>query len=310
MKQIKIGLALGSGAGRGWAHIGVVRALAKADIDLDIICGTSVGGLVGGVHLAGHLDALDSWARGLNKLNVLRYLDFRVSGGGLIGGDKLVTLLDDSLGDILVEDLKRPFAAVAADLRTGHEIWLTKGRLVDALRASFALPGLFRPHRVDGVWLVDGALVNPIPVSVCRALGAQMVIAVNLNADIIGKHRRRKNESPGETQTDDDSFLTDDPFGEISDTGARVRRSLLGQLFRGGDQTPSVFNVMVQSLNIIQDRLGRSRLAGDPPDVSITPRLGHIGLLEFDRADEEIEEGEAAVERALPSIREAMDILG
>jgi NTE family protein len=308
MTQIKIGLALSSGAGRGWGHIGVVRALANAGIDLDIICGTSIGALVGGVHLAGQLDALDSWARNLNKLNVLRYLDFRVSGGGLIGGDRLVSRLDDTLGDLLVEELKLPFAAVAADLRTGHETWLTIGRLVDALRASLALPGLFRPHKVDGVWLVDGALVNPIPVSVCRALGAQMVIAVNLNADIIGKHRRHKNDAGTDTQTDD-SFLTEDPFAEISDTGARVRRSLLGQLFRGSDQTPSVFNVMVQSLNIIQDRLGRSRLAGDPPDVSVTPRLGHIGLLEFDRADEEIEESEAAVVRALPSIREAIDIL-
>ena len=308
MTQIKIGLALGSGAGRGWAHIGVVRALTRADINLDIICGTSIGALVGGVHLAGQLDALDNWARNLNKLNVFRFLDFRLSGGGLIGGDRLVALLDESLGDRLVEELTTPFAAVAADLRTGHETWLTTGRLVDAVRASFALPGLFRPHRVEGVWLVDGALVNPIPVSVCRALGAQMVIAVNLNADIIGKHRRQKNGGSTEPQTDDD-FLTDDPFADIGGTGARVRRSLLGQLFRGSDQTPSVFNVMVQSLNIIQDRLGRSRLAGDPPDVSITPRLGHIGLLEFDRADEEIEEGEAAVERALPNIREAIDIL-
>ena len=309
MAHLKIGLALGSGAGRGWAHIGVVRALEKAGIEIDIICGTSIGALVGGVHLAGHLDTLDEWARSLNKLNVLRYLDFRVSGGGLIGGDRLVGLLNDNLGELVVEELKTPFAAVAADLRTGHEIWLTKGRLVDAVRASFALPGLFRPHQVDGVWLVDGALVNPIPVSVCRALGAQMVIAVNLNADIIGKHRHRQNGANGEVQADDE-FPTGDPLAEVGNTGARVRKSLLGQLFRGNDQAPSVFNVMVQSLNIIQDRLGRSRLAGDPPDVNVTPRLGHIGLLEFDRAAEEIEEGEAAIARALPTIREAMDILG
>lgn len=308
MKQLRIGLALGSGAGRGWAHIGVVRALARSGIDLNIICGTSIGALVGGVHLAGHLDALDAWARNLSKLNILRYLDLKVSGG-LIGGERLAHLLDENLGDLSIEDLGLPFAAVAADLRTGHEVWLSSGRLVDALRASFALPGLFRPHRIDGVWLVDGALVNPIPVSVCRALGAQMVIAVNLNADIIGKHRRRHNASPGDDDAEDD-LLTDDPLAGIGGTGARVRRSMLGQLFRGNDQTPSVFNVMVQSLNIIQDRLGRSRLAGDPPDVSITPQLGHIGLLEFDRAEEEIEEGEAAVARALPAIREAIDILG
>ncbi|MDA0261832.1 MAG: patatin-like phospholipase family protein [Proteobacteria bacterium] len=308
MTPIKIGLALGSGAGRGWAHIGVVRALAKAGIDPDIVCGTSIGALVGGVYLAGQLDALESWAQGLNKLNILRYLDFRVAGGGLIGGDRLVTLLDETLGALTVEELKVPFAAVAADLRTGHEIWLTKGRLVDALRASFALPGLFRPHRVDGSWLVDGALVNPVPVSVCRAFGATMVIAVNLNADIIGKHRRRKDGAL--SAQDEDGFLDDDTFAEIGATGAKIRRSLIGQLFRGSDRTPSVFNVMVQSLNIIQDRLSRSRLAGDPPDVSVTPRLGHIGLLEFDRAEEEIAEGEAAIERALPSIREAIDILG
>lgn len=303
----RIGLALGSGAGRGWAHIGVLRALERAGVEVDVICGTSVGALVGGVYLAGRLDELEEWVRKLNMLRLLRYLDLRVTGGGLIAGDRLMTRLERDLDGIAIEDLGKPFAAIATELPTGHEIWLRRGPLATAVRASFALPGVFAPHPYDGRWLVDGALVNPVPVSVCRAFASRLVIAVNLNADIIGKELQPRAHPPAE--------LAGEAKGG---RGGRMRRIAEGRveslmrrvLGTNPDDGPSLFTVMASSLGVIQDRLSRSRLAGDPPDVTIAPRLGHIGLLEFDRAEEAIAEGEAATERSMPFLQEALTILG
>ncbi len=303
MAAMKIGLALGSGIARGWAHIGVLRALMRAGVTPDVICGTSIGALVGGVYLSGHLDRLETWAVGLSKLRMARYLDVQLGGGGLIGGRRLTALLRETLGDMTIESLPFSFAAVATELATGQEMWLQKGHLVDAVRASYALPGVFTPVRIDGRWLVDGALVNPVPVSVCRALGARLVIAVNLNADAYGKGRVTALSSEG-----DDFDLFEQSAEEMvpAPRGAgAVVRQLLGQ----GRSAPSMFGVMVGALNIIQDRLSRSRLAGDPADVTVSPHLGPIGLLEFHRAEEAIEEGTAAMERALPSLREAVRLL-
>ena len=289
MTRPKIGLALGSGVGRGWAHIGVLKGLERAGIEVDRVAGTSIGALVAGVHLAGHLGALEAWARGLNRMRIMRYLDLSMQSGGIIGGRRLSRILMENLGQLSIEHLPKPFIVVATELATGHEIWLRRGPLVEALRASYALPGIFPPVELDGRPLVDGALVNPVPVSVCRAMGARLVIAVNLNADMLGSERIHNKRTQLETENGD---------------GA----SILESLFRR-DGTPSMFNVMASALNILQDRLGRSRLAGDPPDVTIAPKVGHIGLLDFDQAEELIEIGEAAVERALPSLEDALKIL-
>lgn len=307
IRRPRIGLALGSGAGRGWAHIGVLRALARAGIDADVVCGTSIGALVGGVYLAGHLDTLEDWARGLNKLKMLRYLDVKI-GGGFIGGARLMTLIRDNVGEITVESLGKPYAAIAAELPSGHEIWLRDGLLVDAMRASFALPGIFPPVKIDNHWLVDGALVNPVPVSVCRALGARLVIAVNLNADVLGKRKPATVAEDGEAAFEGLNPLPLDRVGGDTHPARRILRKLTGENPKDPTQ-PSAFGVMVSSLQVLQDRLSRSRLAGDPPDVTVAPRIGHIGLMEFDRADELITEGEAAVERALPFLTEALQVL-
>lgn len=302
----RIGLALGGGVARGWAHIGVLRALKRYGIEPDIVCGSSVGALVGGVVLAGKLDALEEWARGLSRLKIAGYLDLRLrQGGGLIGGDKLVAEMRRHLGDTRIEELPVPFVATATDLVTGHEVWVQKGDLVDALRASFSLPGVFPPAQMDGRWLVDGALVNPVPVSCCRALGAQMVIAVNLSGDILGKARK-----PGATVPTAAGF---DLLKLIEEAPRETRSSfsigaLTRRIFRRDYEGPSVFGVMVSSLSIITDRITRSRLAGEPPDVHIAPRLGQIGLLEFDRADDCIREGELAVERVLPELHDALAV--
>ena len=300
----RIGLALGSGVARGWAHLGVIRALSRHGIEPDVIVGTSIGAVVGGVHLAGKSEELETWARSLTRLRMISYMDFRVRNGGMIGGRHLVDALRQNVGEIRIEDLGIPFAAVATDLVTGHEVWLREGDLVDAMRTSFSLPGVFEPMQHNDRWLVDGALVNPVPVSVCHALGAQMTIAVNLNADILGKERRAGAIIP--------TVAGFDLLSELNEHEEAAKRSRIGSLakriFRREPTHPSMFGVMISSLGIVQDRISRSRLAGEPPDVHITPRLGTVGLFEFDRADEIIAEGEAAVERVLPDLHDAISI--
>lgn len=304
--QPRIGLALGSGVARGWAHLGVLRALERYGFKPDVVAGTSIGAMVGGTYLAGHADALEAWARGLSKVRLVSYLDFRVRSGGMIGGRHLVEAMEHYMAGVRVEDLDTPFAAIATDLATGHEVWLRSGDLIQVLRTSFSLPGVFEPVQIQGRWLVDGALVNPVPVSACQALGAQMTIAVNLNADILGKERRFDPEGPS---TADFDLLEEIESARATSSGSRLT-SITRRVFRREPSRPSLFGVMISALGIVQDRISRSRLAGDPPDVQIAPRLGHIGLFEFDRADEVIAEGEAAVERALPDLRDALKVFG
>lgn len=302
MSRPTIGLALGSGVARGWAHIGVIRRLEKEGIMPDYICGTSIGALVGGMYLAGKMDALEEWARDLGKSSLFRFLDIRLSGGGLISGTKLFSLLESNLGETVIEDLPIPFSAVSTELGTGHEIWIRNGNLAKAITASYALPGLFSPQQIDDRWLIDGALTNPVPVSVCRALGARLVIAVNLNADVFGMTRIEEKEE----------VLIDDEENGILERAFHARSPLNLMKHRFFDKSgsePSIFGVMMSSLNIVQDRLSRSRMAGDPPDITIAPRLAQHGLLEFDKAEEIIAEGEDATERSLPFLMHAMRIL-
>src|SRR6266478_8102564 len=291
----QIGLALGSGVARGWAHIGVLRALERSGIKPDIVCGTSIGALIGGVYLGGRLDALEAWARQLTKLRLSRLFDFQLGYGGLIAGRRIMEIFDPQLRDQLIEALPARFACVTTEYGTGHEVWLQAGNLLEAVRASYALPGLFPPVSIDGRWLLDGALVNPVPVSVCRALGARVVIAVNLNADAFGK-------SPAETENDNGPI----PQPVVGLMNGLPGAAFVRQLVSRENDAPSLFSVMSSSLNIVQDRLTRSRLAGDPPDVTIAPKLGNIGLMQFDRAEESIAAGEQAVEHAAASLSEAL----
>lgn len=299
-----IGLALGSGLARGFAHIGALRALERHGIKPSIITGCSIGALVGGCYLAGRIDEFEDWSLGLTRRRIFHYLDFRVRSAGLIGGQKVFDLMDQYFHGMNIEDLPMPFIAIAADLTTGHEVWLRKGNFIDALRASFALPGVFPPVDIGGRRLCDGALVNPLPVSPCQALGARVTIAIDLNGDLIGKAVK-----PGQ------SYQTIAGFDIFNDKDVHPEdqklfsNSLTRRVFRRDPDAPSLFGVMVSALNIIQDRLTRSRLAGDPPDVHIKPRIGHIGVLEFEKSRELIEEGEAAVERAMPEIKAALEIL-
>ncbi len=293
----RIGLALGSGIARGWAHIGVLRELERLDIIPDVVCGTSVGAFVGGAYVAGRLDSLEAWARDLKRFRLSRLFDVQFAHGGLIAGRKMMQIFEEELPAALIEDLPGRFACVCTDLDSGHEVWLQDGLLIEAIRASSAVPGILPPVIIDGRRLIDGALVNPIPVSVCRALGAHVVIAVDLNTDVFESGWQR-------TTT------------EIADTDERAiatrMKSLPGadfvrHLFRHQNHEPSVLGVMARSLDIIQNRTSRTRLASDPPDVKLTPRLGDVGMLQFDRASDVIAAGHVAVEEALAALK---DVLG
>ncbi len=304
-KTRRIGLALSSGMARGWAHIGAIRALTKLGFTFDVIAGCSVGALAGGCFLAGQMDSLEKWARALTKRKIVTYLDLRLRSGGLIGGARLVEDMRKYMGTSKIEDFTTPYVAMTTDLVTGHEVWLDHGDLVEAIRASFSLPGIFPPVQINDRWLADGALVCPLPVAACRAMGADMVIAINLNADLIGKSQRK-----GATYATAAGF---DMMNFLKENGEEKKLSMMDGLarrvFRRDYDGPSLFGVMTASLNIMQDRITRARLAGDPPDVHIAPRLGHLGLLEFDRADEAIREGEAAVLRKQPELMDALEIL-
>jgi NTE family protein len=299
-----IGLALGGGAARGFAHIGVMRTLLAHGIVPDVIVGTSIGAVVGGCYAAKEMDNLESWARTLTVRGVLSYLDISLSGSGLISGGHLANQLESGLKDSRIDDLPIRFAAIATEFNTGHEIWLTRGRLSDALRASYALPGIFPPVLIGGRWLVDGALVNPVPVSAARALGARLVIAVNLNADLFGRgtiiasHGSDDGDLVG-AQAKPNGGLRGMFGGERS-----LRRQFFGRRGRPGLPT-----VMVEAFNVMQDRITRARLAGDPPDVLISPRLGSVGWFDFHRAGEAIEIGTEAAEKAIGAVSEAVTAL-
>lgn len=294
-----VALALGGGAARGWSHIGVLRAFDEAGISVNMIAGTSVGALVGACYLAGKLDELEEFARGLTRRKLVGFLDISLRGSGLISGMKLAERMKEHLNGVEFNQLSHPFYCVATEISTGHEIWLSEGPVIDSIRASYALPGIFEPVIHENRILVDGALVNPVPVSVCRAHGSQMVVAVNLNSDINGRARviRNKKSAMQKVRT---------PSKENEDQGSEKqngRRSYVRKLLGGNGSIPSLSTVMVESFNIIQDRIARSRLAGDPPDITIGPGVAHIGLAEFHRANEAIEIGYNAAKARLDDIK-------
>jgi NTE family protein len=304
MTRPSIGLALGGGAARGFAHIGVMRTLAKHNIVPDVIVGTSIGAVVGGCYAAKQLDTLENWARTLSVRSVLSYLDISLSGSGLINGNHLASKLEAGLLDTRIDDLPLRYAAIATEFNTGHEIWLTRGRLADAMRASYALPGIFPPVLIGGRWLVDGALVNPVPVSAARALGARLVIAINLNSDLFGRGTIIASHG-----SDDNDIAAAAAAAAPKTNGIRgmfSRESSLRRQFLGRRGRPGIPTVMVEAFNVMQDRITRARLAGDPADVLISPRLGPVGWFDFHRAEEAIAIGAEATEKAMEGVNEAI----
>ncbi len=298
-RRLHIGLALGSGSARGWSHVGVIRAFLDAGIEPDIVCGSSIGALVGAAYAADEIDRLEPWIASLTRQGVMSLLDFRLSSG-MIEGRKLMRYFRERFDDPGIEQLRRPFACVATELDSGREVWLRDGPVVDAVRASIALPGLFTPMQRDGRLLVDGGLVNPVPVSLCRAMGADVVIAVDLNWDLVG---RRTRAAPS---------LYAEPAGAPS---RPARKSTLESMWKrlwpsseepSGLPMPSMLGVLSASLNIMQVRITNSRLAGEPADVVVRPRMSGLGPMDYHRGAEAIAEGRRAAEQVLGQLRELL----
>ena len=299
--DLTIGLALGSGSSRGWAHIGIINELAKLGIEPDIVCGTSVGAMVGAAYAMGNLEKLEAWACSVTKLDVARFLDINTSMTGFVHTERFHAYLNENIAsdDDIIEDLSKTYAAVSTDLESGREVWLTQGSIIQAVWSSMAMPGLFPAIRNEHRWLVDGGLVNPVPVSVCRALGADVVIAVNLNGDIVGKHL----EKPIPEKNSNNSITV-----KISELVKEYTNlSFFDEDIKNKERPPSLLNAIAASVNITQDRITRSRMAGDPPDIMFSPRLSDIGLLELYRAEEAIMEGRRCVQRKIPELK---DIIG
>ena len=306
MKKPKIGLALGSGGARGWCHIGALRALAEEGIEPDVVAGCSMGALVGAAYIAGELDALEDWACTVNWRTVAGFLDVNLTSGGLIEGKRIVSFLNSIKEDAPIESFKKPFMTIASDMQTGREIWLDKGSIVDAVRASIALPGIISPINLDGKWLLDGGLTNPVPVSACRAMGAEIVIAINPNANTLEPHAKAGRakaaaKEPGKPRSALLNKMLDSVPDGIKEGLKTVTPNIFGPKAGG---VPRYIEVIAASVEIMTNQILRARMAGEPPHVMINPYLGHMSVLEFYRAKEAVEEGRRATEAVMPLIRE------
>jgi len=318
-KKPAIALVLGSGAARGWAHMGVIHELADMGIKPDMIVGASVGAVVGGAYASGNLEAFEEWVCGLGRVDIIRLLDAKMTGGGFLQGKSLMNAIKKRIGDPEIRDLEIPYACVATELGTGREVWLREGSLLDACRASIALPGMFAPARYkDNRLLLDGGLVNPVPVSLARAMGAEIVIAVNLNGDLIGRHFFVHGSDDETTEEESERLLAEieEKDSVVAKWAAKMKAgfgvrldSYISSLRKKESPDPGLFDVMAGSIDIMQDRITRSRMAGEPPDIHITPRLSHIGLMEFDLARECIKEGRAATKLKKEEIEKLADSL-
>ncbi|EFC91503.1 Patatin [Dethiosulfovibrio peptidovorans DSM 11002] len=294
-KGLKIGLALGGGAARGCAHIGVLRALEENSIPVGCIAGTSIGAMVGAVYASGGMDHLEELLLKMDLLQLLSYFDVVFPHSGLVDGRKVTELLRGILGDRSFDDLSVPFAAVATDLGDGSEVVLSSGDVIDAVRASIAVPGVFTPFVTDEALLVDGGLVDPVPVNVVRSLGAEFVIAVDLNRYVVGSKQedrtggglRRKRVRKGDGPSLVDSLI--DEISSIMSDEEKKKKS----------KGPGLIDVMVTSINIMESSITENKLKVDSPELLIAPRLGHIRFMEFFRAEEAMEVG----------YRAAMDLL-
>ncbi len=318
MSEVKVALALGSGAARGWSHIGVIKALEEMGVRINMVAGTSIGSLVGAGYASGRLAEIEQWVQGMNRWEVFNLLDFGFNHGGIIGGEKVFNRAREEFGQRNIEDLPITYGAVATDLYSGREIWLREGDLYDASRASCAMPGVLSPKSFDGRWLIDGGLVNPVPVSLCRALGADFVIAVHLNSQLNSKALQRRGRSiPPQTEAEQlekekaDMEVQDNENGFFDNmwSGSKEYLDSFKERFRNnGDKAPGMFSVMASSIDIMQERITKARMAGDPPDILVQPKLGHIGIMEFYRGQEAIDLGYETTTRMRDLIMEEIEL--
>ena len=294
METPKIGLALGGGAARGWAHIGVLKALAEQGLTFDLIAGTSIGSIVGACLAAGRMVELEQFARSIDVGRMLRLTDLKFHGRGLFDGGPIVAEIARQLGIANIEDLDIPFAAVAVDMVTGEEVDFRQGPLMEAIRASISLPGIFSPVHRDNQILVDGGLANPLPVSVVRDMGADIVIAVDIMSDYEGRAAAAGLGDANREETDKQS-------NAIFDVWAKAVDDMKKSVFTGYSG-PNIIETLTASAGITMKSLTRANLKSDPSDIVIVPKIGHITMLEFGRAEEMIVSGYAAGQDAIPAI--------
>ena len=318
MSEVKVALALGSGAARGWSHIGVIKALEEMGVRINMVAGTSIGSLVGAGYASGRLAEIEDWVVNMGRWEVWNLLDFGFNQGGLIGGENVFNEAREQFGAKQIEDLPITYGAVATDLYSGREIWLRKGDLYDASRASCAMPGILAPMAVDGRWLIDGGLVNPVPVSLCRALGADFVIAVHLNSQLNSKvieqrgrnippqteaEQAQKQQLANKHKHDESGF-----FENFWSSSQHYFDNIKDRFKANPHKPPGMFSVMSSSIDIMQERITKARMAGDPPDILVQPKLGHIGIMEFDRGNEGIDIGYETTHRMRDLIMEEIDL--
>lgn len=292
----RIGLALGSGSARGWAHLGVLQALEERGIRPHVVTGASVGALVAGAYASNQWRSLEEWVRTLTRVDVWRLLDTTFRGGGVMRGNRLMHAISEQIEDRQIEELPVGFGAVAADLDTGEEIWLRSGSMLSAVRASSGMPGLFTPMWYQDRWMIDGGVVNPVPITLCRALGADYVIAINLNVPV--SHRWATLKRGTRQPVDGAAERTEEPAEAgwaFMDRWAELMDGLVETLRPASSAGPGLFEVIAGSVHIMQDHIARSRMAGDPPNLAITPDLGDFQLMDFHRAEEAIDAGRKAV---------------
>jgi len=294
MRKVKIGLALGSGAAKGWAHIGVINALTRAGVEIDVVAGCSVGALIGAAYVNDKLPQMEKWVSAFRYWDVIRLMDLSWQRGGLLRGERVFNHVRQLITHNALESCGKPFGVVATNLSTGRELWLTEGDLHQAVRASCSMPGLLPPVGYNGYWLVDGAVVNPVPVSLTRALGADIVIAVDLQHDA---HLMQQDLLSVTPQNSDEAVSA-----AALSWAKKIRQRLVGLTHRRATQTPGAMEIMSTSIQVLENRLKRNRMAGDPPDVLIQPFCPQISTLDFHRAKEAIEAGKAAVEKKMDEL--------
>ena len=290
-----IGLALGSGSARGWAHIGIIKGLEEMGIRPGVVAGTSIGALVGAVYVSGQLDEFADWVSTLTPRDVFNLMDIKFAGG-VVKGEKLFGFFQEGYRNPNIEDLEQRYASVATEMKTGRERWFTSGPILPAARASCAIPGVFSPVRIEDRWMLDGGLVNPVPVSTARALGADIVIAVNLNTQLISSHLSKASREQARKQAEENKG--EGGFWE------RVLTSFSKSDSDNDDEDPGLFDVIANSVNIMQDRVTRSRMAGDPPEISLSPLLPDFAFMDFHRAEEAIAEGRRLIKQQTGVIRD------
>ncbi len=290
-----VGLVLGCGASRGWAHIGAIEALIDENIPIDLIVGCSIGSYVGAIYASGSIKSLREYVLKMDGKKVFSYFDIVLPRSGLLDGTKKLRELFSIHTHVQkFSELKIPVMMVATDLETGQKVVLKSGNILDALRASMSMPGLFAPARVKNRWLVDGGLVDPVPVSVARAMGADIVIAVDLSGGTISKQKRkmqkfRSEKTPVEQDENKNELIR--KLSEYYENAELSFKNKINDLFKKEASTPDIIETVTTSINIMQDRITRINLAVTPPDVLIQPHLGELKMLDFDQVEHTIEEG-------------------